>query len=87
MPEITVRVTIRGGAGGVSVSIRGNLMAFEKSGRQTLTLEKGFHIGGVSGSAPPEGSVTITVLQGDNVLDRESFKSPVFAGFLHFEVE
>ena len=86
MAEVVIQVTIKGGAGGVAVSIQGQTFSFRQSGRKSLELPPGTYAAGLSGNAPEGGSVTVAILQEGHTLAEDTFTKTTFAGILIFTV-
>lgn len=86
MPDITIKVIIRGGAGGVAVRIQDTTLSFTESGQTSLDLDPGTYAAGVAGSSPEAGSVTVTLLCNTTKLGEQTFQETTFAGIIVFTV-
>jgi hypothetical protein len=84
---ITIKADVFGGAGAAFIDIGKKGIDISSSSEEVIELEKGHYKINVTGSAPAHGSISITLLDGDEVLDEVVFTQPVFMEFLDFEIK
>jgi hypothetical protein len=88
--QITIKVDIVGGAGGVFIDLgigEDKIRHIVSSTEYAVALEPGHYIAVCAGSEPTNGSLSIQVLDGNTILKSVTFTQPAFVGFLIFDVK
>jgi hypothetical protein len=87
---ITIKVNIMDGAGGVFIDLglgEDKIRHITSSMNYNVYLETGHYVATLAGSAPTNGSITLSAWDGNSVLKSVSFPQSTFTGFLIFDVK
>jgi hypothetical protein len=87
MKRIEVKVQMNDGTGfGIFIKVDNNNLFFDRSGSQFVDLSPNSYISTVGGHEPTNASVAISFLQDGNIKGGQEFSTPVFFGFVPFNV-